>query len=275
MPPPAPLPAAGCHAHRAGECLGNPSALCPPRPAGPQAGGGRPPHGSARTARRAPAEIRTQQRHRDPTYRLVTGAALELPQANRHIISTQIEHHAVLHTLQALQAQGFTMAHLPPRRRQTITPQQLADALQPDTCLVSIMFANNEIGTVQPIAELGASAGSAACCSTLTLYRLRAPIALICRPRTLTCSAFPATSSTGREPVRYIPSAVLPCRMCCTAAARSAATARALRTYASRTPRAALAQAGCQPARQHSPLSGFAPAPDGAAAQRSRHPHRR
>ena len=136
---------------------------------------------------------------------LYTGAALGAAAGKRHIISTQIEHHAVLHTLQALQAQGFTVTLLPPSAAGLITPQQLADALQPDTCLVSIMFANNEIGTVQPIAELGASAGSTARCSTLTLYRLPGTWPLMCRPRTLTCSAFPATSSTGqREPVRYI-----------------------------------------------------------------------
>ena len=87
---------------------------------------------------------------------LYTGAALGAAAGKRHIISTQIEHHAVLHTLQALQTQGFTVILLPPSAAGLITPQQLADALQPDTCLVSIMFANNEIGTVQPIAELGA-----------------------------------------------------------------------------------------------------------------------
>ena len=87
---------------------------------------------------------------------LYTGAALGAAAGKRHIISTQIEHHAVLHTLQALQAQGFTVTLLPPSAAGLITPQQLAEALQPDTCLVSIMFANNEIGTVQPIAELGA-----------------------------------------------------------------------------------------------------------------------
>ena len=87
---------------------------------------------------------------------LYTGAALGAAAGKRHIISTQIEHHAVLHTLQALQTQGFTVILLPPSAAGLIAPQQLADALQPDTCLVSIMFANNEIGTVQPIAELGA-----------------------------------------------------------------------------------------------------------------------
>ena len=86
---------------------------------------------------------------------LYTGAALGAAAGKRHIISTQIEHHAVLHTLQALQAQGFTVTLLPPSAAGLITPQQLADALQPDTCLVSIMFANNEIGTVQPVEALG------------------------------------------------------------------------------------------------------------------------
>ena len=86
---------------------------------------------------------------------LYTGAALGAAAGKRHIISTQIEHHAVLHTLQALQVQGFTVTLLPPSAAGLITPQQLADALQPDTCLVSIMFANNEIGTVQSVEALG------------------------------------------------------------------------------------------------------------------------
>ena len=72
---------------------------------------------------------------------LYTGAALGAAAGKRHIISTQIEHHAVLHTLQALQTQGFTVTLLPPSAAGLITPQQLADALQPDTCLVSIMSA--------------------------------------------------------------------------------------------------------------------------------------
>lgn len=163
---------------------------------------------------------------------LYTGAALGAAAGKRHIISTQIEHHAVLHTLQALQAQGFTVTLLPPSAAGLIAPQQLADALQPDTCLVSIMFANNEIGTVQPIAELGALCRERGVLFHTDAVQAAGTWPLMCRPRTLTCSAFPATSSTGqREPVRCIPGAVLPCRMCCTAAARSAATARALRTY--------------------------------------------
>ena len=87
---------------------------------------------------------------------ITSAAYLGARKGKKHIISTTFEHHAVLHTLQALQTQGFTVTLLPPSAAGLITPQQLADALQPDTCLVSIMFANNEIGTVQPIAELGA-----------------------------------------------------------------------------------------------------------------------
>ena len=87
---------------------------------------------------------------------ILSAARLGERKGKKHIISTAFEHHAVLHTLQALQTQGFTVILLPPSAAGLIAPQQLADALQPDTCLVSIMFANNEIGTVQPIAELGA-----------------------------------------------------------------------------------------------------------------------
>ena len=176
-----------------------------------------------------PAEITfTSGGTKSDVQALYTGAALGTAAGKRHIISTQIEHHAVLHTLQALQTQGFTVTLLPPSAAGLITPQQLADALQPDTCLVSIMFANNEIGTVQPIAELGALCREHGALFHTDAVQAAGHLAIDVQ----TCSAFPATSSTGqREPVRYIPGVVLPCRMCCTAAARSAATARALRTY--------------------------------------------
>ena len=73
----------------------------------------------------------------------------------RHIVSTRFEHHAVLHMLEALEREGFevTLLEIPPNG--VITPEQVRQALRPDTCLVSVMFANNEIGTVQPIAEIG------------------------------------------------------------------------------------------------------------------------
>ena len=74
----------------------------------------------------------------------------------RHIVSTKFEHHAVLHTLQALEREGFkvTLLDIPPDG--VVTAEQVRDAIRPDTCLVSVMFANNEIGTIQPIAEIGA-----------------------------------------------------------------------------------------------------------------------
>ena len=131
------------------DAWGNPSALYRP---------GQQARTVARVLHAArPAEITfTSGGTESDVQALYTGAALGAAAGKRHIISTQIEHHAVLHTLQALQTQGFTVTLLPPSAAGLITPQQLADALQPDTCLVSIMFANNEIGTVQPIAELGA-----------------------------------------------------------------------------------------------------------------------
>lgn len=72
-----------------------------------------------------------------------------------HIISTAFEHHAVLHTLEALEKEGFTVTLLDVHEDGMVSAQQVEEAITPDTCLVTIMYANNEIGTVQPIAEIG------------------------------------------------------------------------------------------------------------------------
>lgn len=72
----------------------------------------------------------------------------------RHIITSAIEHHAVLHTCQALEKEGFEVTYLPVDERGLIDPAVFEAAIRPDTVLASIMFANNEIGTVEPIAEL-------------------------------------------------------------------------------------------------------------------------
>ena len=74
----------------------------------------------------------------------------------KHIISTPFEHHAVLHTLDKLQKEGFEVTYLDVKQGHNITAQQVKDAIREDTCLVTTMYANNEIGSVLPIAEIGA-----------------------------------------------------------------------------------------------------------------------
>ena len=73
-----------------------------------------------------------------------------------HIISTAFEHHAVLHTLKKLEKEGFTVSYLDVHENGLVTPEQVEAAITPETCLVTIMYANNEIGTIQPIREIGA-----------------------------------------------------------------------------------------------------------------------
>ena len=72
----------------------------------------------------------------------------------RHIVTSVFEHHAVLHTCAALEKEGFEVTYLPVSREGLLTAQQVADAIRSDTALVSIMYANNEIGTIQPIKEI-------------------------------------------------------------------------------------------------------------------------
>ncbi len=73
----------------------------------------------------------------------------------KHIITTAFEHHAVLHTLKRLEGEGFEVTYLDVRRNHNITAQQVKDAIRPDTCLVTTMYANNEIGSILPIPEIG------------------------------------------------------------------------------------------------------------------------
>ena len=74
----------------------------------------------------------------------------------KHIISTAFEHHAVLHTLKRLEKSGFTVTLLDVHKDGIVRVDELKAAIRPDTCLVTVMYANNEIGTIQPIAEIGA-----------------------------------------------------------------------------------------------------------------------
>ena len=87
---------------------------------------------------------------------IVTAAYLGAKKGKKHIISTKFEHHAVLHTLEALQKQGFEITLLDVHENGVVTPEQVESALREDTALVTVMYANNEIGTVQPISEIGA-----------------------------------------------------------------------------------------------------------------------
>ena len=86
---------------------------------------------------------------------MVSAAMLGAKQNKRHIISTAFEHHAVLHTLRRLKEQGFEIQLLDVGAEGNITAAQVEEAIRPDTCLVTVMFANNEIGSVLPIAEIG------------------------------------------------------------------------------------------------------------------------
>lgn len=87
---------------------------------------------------------------------ILSAAYLGERKGKKHIISTAFEHHAVLHTLDKLKKQGFEITLLEVPENGLISPAQVAKAIRPDTCLVTIMYANNEIGTIQPITEIGA-----------------------------------------------------------------------------------------------------------------------
>ena len=87
---------------------------------------------------------------------ILSAARLGQRKGKMHIISTAFEHHAVLHTLQRLEKEGFCVTYLDVKQNHNITAQQVKDALREDTCLVTVMFANNEIGSILPIAEIGA-----------------------------------------------------------------------------------------------------------------------
>ena len=105
----------------------------------------------------SPAEITfTSGGSESDNQALRSGAMLGLRKGKKHIISTKFEHHAVLHTLQALEKEGFavTLLDIPPDG--VVTAEQVREAIRPDTALVSVMFANNEIGTIQPIAQIAA-----------------------------------------------------------------------------------------------------------------------
>jgi cysteine desulfurase len=85
----------------------------------------------------------------------IKGIAYAQRRRGNHIITSAIEHHAVLHTCQQLEREGYTVTYLPVRRDGLVDPEDVAAALTDETALVTVMYANNEIGTVQPIVEIG------------------------------------------------------------------------------------------------------------------------
>ena len=87
---------------------------------------------------------------------ILTAVKIGARKNKRHIITTAFEHHAVLHTLKKLEKQGIEVTYLDVHEDGLVTAGEVAAAIRPDTCLVTIMYANNEIGTIQPIAEIGA-----------------------------------------------------------------------------------------------------------------------
>lgn len=87
----------------------------------------------------------------------IKGAAHAMQHKGKHIVSTKIEHHAVLHSLEALEKEGFEVTYLDTDSEGRITPEQVASAIREDTILVEVMYANNEIGTIEPIREIAAA----------------------------------------------------------------------------------------------------------------------
>lgn len=86
---------------------------------------------------------------------IVSAARLGEKKGKKHIISSAFEHHAVLHTLKALEKEGFEVTLLDVHTDGIVRPEEVQEAIRPDTCLVTIMYANNEIGTIQPVEEIG------------------------------------------------------------------------------------------------------------------------
>ena len=87
---------------------------------------------------------------------LISAAAIGAKKGKKHIVSTAFEHHAVLHTLRKLEKEGYEVTLLDVHENGIVRPEEVEAAIREDTCLVSVMYANNEIGTIQPVAEIGA-----------------------------------------------------------------------------------------------------------------------
>ena len=130
---------------------------------------------------------------------ILTAAEIGRKQGKKHIISSAFEHHAVLHTLEKLRKEGFDITLLDVHENGIILPCEVEDAIRDDTCLVTIMYANNEIGTIQPIREIGEVCRRKRCCSTQTLCRQWHTSRWTSRRTISTCFPLPPISSTARR----------------------------------------------------------------------------
>jgi cysteine desulfurase len=113
----------------------------------------------AKSIHAAPEEIIFTSGGTESDNWVLRNAAENVSSGGRHIITSAIEHHAVLNTCKFLETRGFTVTYLPVNKKGIVEPNVLQKAIGKDTIFISVMYANNEIGTVQPIAELSAIAG--------------------------------------------------------------------------------------------------------------------
>ena len=139
---------------------------------------------------------------------LISAARIGERKGKKHIISTAFEHHAILHTLKKLEKEGFEVELLPVGPIGTVTAQQVADAIRPDTCLVTTMYANNEIGSILPIAEIGAVCREKVSCSIQTPCRPPDISTSMSMSRISTCCPSPAINSM----VPRVPACCMPAR---------------------------------------------------------------
>ena len=119
----------------------------------------------------------------------LVATAEALAAKGNHIITSTIEHHAVLHTCQYLEKRGFEVTYVDVDENGILKLDELKKAIRPTTILISVMFANNEIGTIQPIKEIGQIAHEHGICSTQMLSRHTASCLSMWMSITLTCSA--------------------------------------------------------------------------------------
>ena len=127
----------------------------------------------------------------------IKGVAEMYREKGNHIITQVTEHKAVLDTCKRLEKNGYKVTYLPVQPDGLVSVADIEAAMTPETILVTIMYANNEIGVINPIARSASSATRRACSSTRTPCRLWARSRSTCRRTTSTCCRFPATRSTA------------------------------------------------------------------------------